>query len=146
MLAPYRNKRTIELLWRGVWAYALDARVDVMFGCASFPGTDLDALAQPLAYLHHFAARSDTWRAAALAHRYVAMDRLPKSAVDAKAAWRALPPLVRGYLAARRPGGRRRGPSTANSAPTDVLIVLPVRGIDARYLEHFGPAGERRAG
>lgn len=143
VLGPYRNKRTIELLWRGVWNYALATKVDVMFGCASFPGTDLAALAEPLAYLHHFAAAPDRWRAPALPHRRVAMDRLSKSAVDAKAAWRALPPLLRGYL--------RLGAFVGDGAvidrqfgTTDVLVVLPVRGIDPRYLGHFGPAGERR--
>jgi putative hemolysin len=28
---------------------------------------------------------------------------------------------------------------------TDVLIVLPVAGINSRYLEHFGPGAERHA-
>ena len=38
--AGYRSKRTLELLWRGIWTYALHHRIDVMFGCASFPGID----------------------------------------------------------------------------------------------------------
>ena len=39
-VAPaYRsNKRAIELLWRGIWAYARHHQAVAIFGCASFPG------------------------------------------------------------------------------------------------------------
>src|SRR6202045_909200 len=40
VLPPYRNKRTVELLWHGIWAYVRRHRLDVMIGCASFEGTD----------------------------------------------------------------------------------------------------------
>ena len=40
VLAPYRNKRTVELLWHGIWTYVLQNRLDVMIGCASLDGTD----------------------------------------------------------------------------------------------------------
>jgi putative hemolysin len=47
VLKPYRTKRTVELLWSGIWAYLQHHRIDAMFGCASFDGTDPDALALP---------------------------------------------------------------------------------------------------
>ena len=40
VLKPYRNRRTVELLWQGLWTYIREHGVDVMLGCASFPGTD----------------------------------------------------------------------------------------------------------
>ncbi len=40
VLKPYRNKRTLELLWQGVWTYVREHGADVMIGCASFEGTD----------------------------------------------------------------------------------------------------------
>ena len=40
VLKPYRNKRTVELLWHGIWTYVLHHRIDVMIGCASLEGTD----------------------------------------------------------------------------------------------------------
>jgi putative hemolysin len=40
VLAPYRNKRTVELLWHGISGYLRQNRTDVMFGCASLDGTD----------------------------------------------------------------------------------------------------------
>src|SRR3982074_1256797 len=42
VLPPYRNKRTVELLWHGIWAYVRRHRLDVMIGCARFEGTHPD--------------------------------------------------------------------------------------------------------
>jgi L-ornithine Nalpha-acyltransferase len=144
VLAPYRNKRTVELLWHGIWAYVLRHHVDAMFGCASLEGTEPDRLALPLSYLHHFAAAPPEWRTQALPARRVDMNRLPKEAIDIKAALRTLPPLIRGYL--------RLGAMVGEGAvidhqfgTIDVLMVLPVSAISARYIQHFGASAERYA-
>jgi L-ornithine Nalpha-acyltransferase len=144
VLAPYRNKRTVELLWHGIWTYVLAHRIDVMIGCASLEGTDPDRLALPLSFLHHYARAPETGRAAALPRRYVELNRMPKAAVDPKAALQSLPPLIKGYL--------RLGAFIGDGAvvdrqfgTTDVLVVLPVAEIKSRYLDHFGPGAERHA-
>jgi putative hemolysin len=144
VLAPYRNKRTVELLWHGIWSYVLHHRVDVMIGCASLEGTDPEKLALPLSFLHHYARAPERWRVSALGERFVPMDRLSKGAVDPKAALRELPPLVKGYL--------RLGASFGDGAvidwqfgTTDVLVILPVSAINRRYIEHFGPTANRHA-
>ena len=144
VLPPYRNKRTVELLWHGIWTYVLQQRVDVMFGCASLEGTDPDQLAVPLSYLHHYARAPVEWRAQALPERAVDMNRLPKEAIDMKQALRSLPPLIKGYL--------RLGAYIGDGAvidrqfgTTDVLIVLPVSAISERYIQHFGADAQRRA-
>ena len=136
MLAPYRNKRTVEMLWHGIWAYVLQNRADVMIGCASLDGTEPKRLALPLSFLHHYARAPETWRARALPNRYVEMNRLSKQAVDPKAALHMLPPLVKGYL---RLGGLVGDGAVVDHefGTTDVLIVLPVAEIKQRYLEHF---------
>ena len=76
----------------------VDRHVQRKIGCASLEGTDPDRLALPLAFLHHHARAPEGWRARALPERAVAMDRMPREAVDAKAALQALPPLIKGYL------------------------------------------------
>ncbi|HEX5325310.1 MAG TPA: GNAT family N-acetyltransferase, partial [Acetobacteraceae bacterium] len=43
--AGYRNRAAMQLLWRGIAAYVFQYQIDLMFGCASLPGTDPDALA-----------------------------------------------------------------------------------------------------
>ena len=42
----------MQLLWRGIAAYVFHYQIDLMFGCASLPGTDPDALAAELTYLY----------------------------------------------------------------------------------------------
>jgi putative hemolysin len=107
-----------------------------MFGCASLDDTDPKRLALPLSFLHHYASAPEPWRARALSDRYVEMNQMSKEAVDPKAALRALPPLIKGYL--------RLGAYIGDGAvidyefgTTDVLIVLPVSAIKQRYFEHF---------
>ena len=40
-IAPtHRGRRVLELLWRGLWAYARHHNIDAMIGCASLPGAD----------------------------------------------------------------------------------------------------------
>ena len=144
VLAPYRDRRTVELLWHGIWTYVVRHRIDVMIGCASFDGTNADKLALPLSFLHHHAQAPAGWRVRARPPRYVEMNKLPKKAVDAKAALRVLPPLIKGYL--------RIGAFIGEGAvvdrkfgTTDVFVALPVSAINQRYIEHFGPGAERHA-
>ena len=40
VLPEYRSKRTLELLWRGIWAYVRHHHIDVMIGCASLEGAE----------------------------------------------------------------------------------------------------------
>ena len=144
VLAPYRNKRTLELLWHGIAAYVTRTQPDVMIGCASLDGTDPNRLKLPLSFLHHFASAPEPWQTKALPQRYVEMNRMPKDEIDPKAALRVLPPLIKGYL--------RLGAYIGEGAvidyqfgTTDVLIVLPVEAIKQRYISHFCPSGLRQA-
>jgi putative hemolysin len=144
VLAPYRDKRTVELLWHGIWTYVRRHRIDVMFGCASLDGTDADSLALPLSFLHHHAPAPAEWRTRALPNRFVPMDRLAPEAVDARRALHSLPPLIKGYL--------RLGAAFGEGAvvdrqfgTTDVLVILPVDRINPRYIDHFGPDASRHA-
>jgi putative hemolysin len=141
VLEPYRNKRTVELLWHGLWTYVREHKIDVMIGCASLPGTDPDQHAMALSFLHHNALAPPEWRCRAHERLYIPMDRMARENVDAKAALKALPPLIKGYL--------RLGAYIGDGAvvdrqfgTTDVLIILPVEKIDPRYFEHFGMPDE----
>ena len=136
VMGPYRNKRTVELLWHGIHAYVSQNHCDVLIGCASIEGTDPRSLALPLSFLHHYSCAPQPWHARALPHRYIEMNRLSKEAIDPKEALRALPPLLKGYL--------RLGAYIGAGAvidvefgTTDVLVVLPFSVIQKRYFEHF---------
>jgi putative hemolysin len=141
VLKPYRNKRTLELLWQGVWSYVREHGVDVMVGCASFEGTDPCAHAMVLSFLYHNALAPEDWRVRAHEHLRVDMNMLPPEAVNARAALKALPPLIKGYL--------RLGAYIGDGAvidrqfgTIDVLIILPVENIRTRYFAHFGAPDE----
>ncbi len=144
VLKPYRSKRSVELLWHGLWTYVREHKVDVMVGCASFEGTDPNAHAMALSFLHHNALAPEEWRCSAHRSLYQPMNLLPKEAVDMKAALKALPPLIKGYL--------RLGAYIGDGAvidrqfgTTDVLIILPVEKIDPRYFGHFGAPDETKS-
>jgi putative hemolysin len=137
VLKPYRTKRTVELLWHGIWTYVREHGVDVMIGCASFPGVDPKQHAQALSFLHHNSLAPKEWRVKAHDRLYVNMNMIPAKDVDAKAALKSIPPLIKGYL--------RLGAYIGDGAvvdrqfgTTDVLIILPVEAIDPRYFSHYG--------
>ncbi len=137
----YRTRGTMQLLWRGIAAYVLLHRVDLMFGCASLPGTDLAVLAPQLTYLWRNHLAPAEIRPRALPERYVAMDRLAPDAVNAGRALNELPPLVKGYL---RLGGFIGDGAVLDEQfnTTDVCIVVKTDLINAKYSKHY----ERRVG
>jgi len=142
VLKPYRNKKTVELLWHGIWSYVLRHNIDVMLGCASIEGTNPDALAGQLSFLHHNARAPEQWRVRAVEDRYVEMNRLTADEINSKEALRALPPLVKGYL--------RLGAFIGDGAvidhqfgTTDVLIIMPVSELNTRYVNYYGADASR---
>jgi L-ornithine Nalpha-acyltransferase len=141
VLAPYRNKRTVELLWQGIWTYAREHGVQVMIGCASFEGTDPRQHAMALSFLHHFARAPEKWRVKAHDEFGVDMNMMAAGDIDQRAALRALPPLIKGYL---RVGARIGDGAVVDHqfGTTDVFVVLPVESIESRYFAHFGAPDE----
>jgi L-ornithine Nalpha-acyltransferase len=141
VLKPYRSRRTVELLWQGIWSYVREHGIDVMIGCASFEGTDPAIHAEALSFLHHTALAPQEWRVRAHEHLRIDMNMMPAEAVSRRAAMKALPPLIKGYL--------RAGAYVGDGAvidrqfgTTDVFIILPVAAVKSRYVEYFGGPDE----
>jgi putative hemolysin len=140
----YRGKSTLELLWRGIWAYALAHGVDAMFGCASFPGVDVRAHAATLRFLRGEVEAPPKWRVDALPG-LAAPDPPDGSApVEPRVVARALPPLVKGYW---RLGAKfsRQAVVDLRFRTTDVFVVLPVEDIQPKYLAYFAPPHENKS-
>lgn len=136
VLKPFRTKPVVELLWQGIWNYVRAHDMQVMLGCASLEGTNPDEHALSLSFLAQ-ASAPDEWNVRAHADRRVEMRRLPSGRIDQRQALRRLPPLMKGYL--------RLGCFIGDGAVVDrqfntidVLIILPVSAINARYFAHFG--------
>lgn len=137
VLKSYRARPvTMQLLWRGVMAYVARFSCDLMFGCASLPGTDPGQLALPLSYLHHFHAMPEGLRVRAQPDLYVDMNRMPQDAIDVREAHRALPPLIKGYVRA----GCMIGDGAVidrQFGTTDVLVYFPIACMAPRYRSRF---------
>lgn len=144
VVPAYRYRRTIEVLWQGIWAYVNHYRIGAMTGCASFHGTVPAAHAEALSFLAQTSLAEGAWRVPAIASRFHPMDLMPAEAVNARAALAAMPPLVKGYL---RLGAKVGDGCVVDHAfgTTDVFIVLPVATISTRYVNHYGPDATRFA-
>ena len=132
----YRTGAVMQLLWRGIADYIDGHRVGLMLGCASLPGTDPDAAATVLSFLHHNVLAPQGLRPRAVAERFVATDRLPPEAVDARGALKDLPPLLKAYL--RMGGMIGEGAVVDHQFNTiDVCLVLPTERVQANYQRHY---------
>lgn len=131
-----RSRPAMQLLWRGIAAYVFHHQIDVMFGCASLPGTDPDALDVPLSYLHHHHLAPPALRPRALSQRYVDMCRLPAGAINPARALAELPPLIKGYL---RLGGFVGDGAVIDHQfnTTDISIVVKTDLITDKYSRHY---------
>ena len=138
--ASARNGPTMQLLWRGIAAYIFHYEIALMFGCASLPGTDPDALALPLSFLYHHHLAPPSLRPRALADRHIEMRRLEPATIDPTRALNELPPLIKGYL---RLGGFVGDGAVIDHQfnTTDVSIVVKTDLITEKYYRHY----ERRA-
>ncbi len=134
--ARYRDRATMQLLWRGIAEYVNANRVDVMFGCASLPGTDPEKLKMQLSYLYHYHLAPEDLRPAALPERFTEMNLLPKEEIDPKRTLASLPPLLKGYL---RVGGFIGNGAVIDPQfnTTDVCIIVKTDLIAARYTRHY---------
>jgi putative hemolysin len=136
-VAPaYRGRAVMQLLWRGIAAYIFTHHVDVMFGCASLPGTDPDAVAAELTYLYNAHLAPPALRPRALPHRMVEMRRLVPDAIDPRRVAAQLPPLIKGYL--RLGGYIGDGAVIDHEFNTiDVAIVVKSDLITDKYYRHY---------
>jgi len=137
VLPAWRSKRTLELLWQGIWAYCRSRAVDVMIGCGSFPGTDPARHAEALSFLAYHCAADPQWHVRALPHRLLPMNLLPREAIDPRRAVASLPPLIKGYLRV----GAQVGEGCVideDFGTVDIFVILPCERITGRYLQHYG--------
>ncbi len=135
--STHRGKRTLELLWRGIWIYARHHRMDALIGCASLPGVDPAAHAPTIRMLARSGGDS-CWRVSARAESAGAIEPVEaRLAADPCSSVRALPPLVKGYW--RLGATFSPGPAVDHAfGTTDLFVVLPLSDVEKRYLRYFG--------
>lgn len=141
-VAPaWRNNTTITLLWRGIATYLQRHNIGHMFGCASLHGADPLLHAAELSYLYHNHLAPPHLRATAHAANHVPMNQLEAAAIDSRAAARALPPLIKGYLRVGAMVGNGGFVDTQFNT-VDVFVVMPVDRITSRYSAKFAASND----
>jgi putative hemolysin len=133
----YRTRPTLELLWRGIASYVDQYDIQLIFGCASFPVTDAEAIKDELAYLYYHHLAPPALRATALPGRMIAMDKTGPQTINPRRALSKLPPLIKGYL---RIGGFVGDGAVLDEqwGSIDVCIIVKTDLITDRHAKHFG--------
>jgi len=135
VLAPYRKRATINLLWNGIAAYVIQNSIDFMVGIASFHGTDVDSHRLHFSYLHQFLADPEV-RPRVRDDMYVPLPQDELDQTQQRQAFKTLPPLVRAYLLV----GARVGDGVMIDHQFNtvvVSIVLDTTTVTSRYETHF---------
>jgi L-ornithine Nalpha-acyltransferase len=132
----YRARAVMPLLWNGIAVYVFHYDIELMFGCASLPGTDPDQLAVPLSYLYHHHLAPPELRTRALPERYIDMRRLEPGGFDPERTLSVLPPLIKGYL---RLGGFVGDGAVIDHQfnTTDVCVVVKTDLVAEKYSRHY---------
>jgi putative hemolysin len=134
----YRGGAGMRALWQGVADYVARHQIDLLFGVASFAGTQLTPLQQPLSHLHHAHLAPPDLRVTSRAPERVEL--LPPERIDRKAAMRATPALIKAYL---RLGGFIGEGVFVDHAfrTTDVCLILDTHRIPDTARTRFSPGG-----
>lgn len=132
----YRGSSAMFHLWNGLADYVADNGIEVLFGVASFHGTDVAALAQPLAYLHHHHLAPEALRVRARPEQFQPMDVLPLDQLDRKLAMSGTPALIKAYL---RLGGFVGEGAWIDHAfnTTDVCLVMDTGRMSSKHRDFY---------
>ncbi|MEX0970232.1 MAG: GNAT family N-acyltransferase [Paracoccaceae bacterium] len=132
----YRGGVGMHLLWDGLGDYVTERGIEVMFGVASFHGTNPDDVAQALSYLHHNHLAPEDLRVTAHAENSVSMARIAPENIDARAAVRQIPSLIKAYL--RLGGFVGQGAYIDEDFNTiDVCLLMDTTRMVERYREFY---------
>ncbi|WP_299660313.1 GNAT family N-acyltransferase [uncultured Ruegeria sp.] len=135
----YRGGTAMYHLWNGLAAYVAEREIEVLFGVASFHGTDVQELAQPLSMLHHNHLAPPDLRVRAQPGVFQPMDLMPKDALDRRAAMVQVPSLIKAYL---RLGGFVGEGAFIDHAfnTTDVCLILDTARMNDRQRRIYSGA------
>lgn len=128
----YRDKKTIDLLWKGICQYAQANGYRYLIGCVSFSGTSVDDKKQAFSYLGWYVNNVPV-----TAHQpNQQLQILDKAHVMEKLALKEMPPLMKAYL--------RLGASVSQDYTIDyifntidVMVLVDLQKIPQKYKDKF---------
>lgn len=94
----YRGGMAMYHIWNALAGIVAREEIEILFGVASFHGTDVRAHAQALSLLHHQHLAPADVRVRARAEHFQSMDLIPDAEIDRVQAMRAVPALIKAYL------------------------------------------------
>lgn len=94
----FRGGIAMYLLWNALADYVLKHEIEVMFGVASYHGTDPEVIAQSLAYLNRSYLAPEAMRVRAREGAYQPLDLIAPEAIDRVQAMAQTPALIKAYL------------------------------------------------
>lgn len=135
LLPEYRGGAALFHLWSGLGVYVDTHGIEILFGVASFHGTDVEALAQPLSLLHYNHLAPEEIRVRA--RDFQPMNLMPEAAVDRRAAMVQVPALIKAYL---RLGGVVGEGAFVDRAfnTTDVCLIMDTARMNTQRARLYG--------
>lgn len=132
-IAPaHRGGPAMHLLWNGLAAYVLEHRIEILFGVASFPGTEIADYAEALELLAARHLAPEDLRVRAWASNPVSAP----GAIDPARGMKLVPPLIRAYL--KLGGWVGEGVYVDRAFNTlDVCVVMDTTRMTERYREFY---------
>ncbi len=138
------NALVMRMLWAGLGELILRRKIGVLFGVASFVGTNPARSAQAISYLYYNHLTPLRLRATVIPENFAdginpklsRMNILPREFVDAADAKSEMTPLIKGYLRL----GATFGKGVFIDAPFnsyDVFVMIETRKMNATYQKHF---------
>ncbi|WP_341366125.1 GNAT family N-acyltransferase [Yoonia sp. BS5-3] len=127
----YRGGAGLMHLWQAVSDIVAREKIGILFGVASFHGTDADGLAGPLSLLHHRHLAPPHLRVTAKGDAARPLNTVPEDQIDRVAAMRQTPSLIKAYL---RLGGCVGQGAFVDHAfnTTDICLILDTHNLTAR--------------
>ncbi|WP_296762723.1 GNAT family N-acyltransferase [Sediminimonas sp.] len=140
----YRGGGAMHVMWSALADHISARGIEILFGVASFHGTDVQALAQPLSLLHHRHLAPPGLRVRARPPGAAAMDLIPEGQLDRRAAMLTVPALIKAYL--------RLGGCVGDGAfvdrdfnTTDVCLVLDMARVDPARRAFYQRGSDKRS-
>ena len=132
----YRGGAAMLLLWNALADYVLENQIEILFGAASFHGTDINALAQSLSWLHHNHLAPEPLRVRARTPHRQNMGLIAPDQINPRQAMVGTPPLIKAYL--------RLGGFVGDGAwidhdfnTTDVCLVMDTTRMSAKHRDFY---------
>jgi putative hemolysin len=134
--ADYRGGAGMHRLWSGLARYVTEHQIDVLFGVASFHGTQIDRISGPLSLLHHRHLAHEELRVKALSNSFKNMNLIKESQLDRRSAMMQMPSLIKAYL--RLGGCVGEGAYVDHTFNTvDVCLIMDTQQMNARQKRFY---------